>query len=92
MRAKLVADGLGKGWKAEASENMGWHSKVRKGEVTISVPGSWGASQFMAGTDNRGILGTGRTARAAIKVMVERLRLERSAAERTLEIVEEAVR
>jgi len=91
FRAQRVADALGEAWKAEASENMGWHSKVRKAEVYICVPGSWGASQYMAGTEGRGILGTGRTARQAINVMVERLRMERSAAERILETVEATI-
>jgi hypothetical protein len=91
-RAQLICQALGKGWKPAVHENLGWHVAVRKGEVRVSASWYGKDAHYQAGTDDRGILGTGRTARQAVNVMVERLRMERSAAERTLNLVEEAVR
>jgi hypothetical protein len=91
-RAQLICQALGKGWKQAIHENLGWHVAVRKGEVRVNASWYGKDAHYQAGTDDWGILGTGRTAQAALQVMVDRLRKERNDAERILKIVEEVIR
>jgi len=86
-RAKKAAATLGPEWLPEASENMGWHSRIRCGVVSISVPGSWGSSSYMASTDGRGILADGKTAKSALRKLRARLVEERDAAQALLDSV-----
>lgn len=72
---------LGKGWKPVVWENLGWHSKVKKGNVEVYAS----TNHFMAGTDGRGILGEGKTAAEALMALLKRVLAERAEVETCLE-------
>lgn len=74
-RAKAFADRiakrLGKGWRGEVWENMGWHSKAAKGKLDVSgtrYPD--GSEYYLASADDYGVLGRGNTPRRALLGLV----------------------
>lgn len=93
--ANEIAAELGKKWRGRIWKNLGWHSEARRGELYVSGgpshinPVTHG-SHYLAGSDSRGVLGSGPTPRAALLAFVCVIRKELVYAEAVLKQTRDA--